>query len=325
MPMPDDVVAQLPTEYQSIDHAVMVQDTIGYTEGQLGGYFHKYFPRSYTETHDVFSQLLQFSVKYRNTLSAKESLHILDIGGGIGGNLIGLIEHIRNGFPNIGSVVVESIDGNRDALIYQQRILSRMRLNFALHFIPVNWVFTPQSMIPDLERMTDLSKPYDIIISSKFINEFYRKENGLNGLYSNFVSFSQKALDKSGITIITELTDKLSDDRHLNMIFNNETMSYFRNSSDSLRQIFPVPCHLWRDMCQSSRDCFIQQKYPDVQAKAFTQIFCSREFGADFYDSMFVGHWQKRPCRIKNATCRNSFCFQGRLYDDSKILPEHYY
>lgn len=48
--IPDDIRVQLPSEYEKIDSFSKVQDTLNYSRKQLGGYFHKYFPRSYIET-----------------------------------------------------------------------------------------------------------------------------------------------------------------------------------------------------------------------------------------------------------------------------------
>lgn len=318
--LPNDIVAQLPEHYANLSDFYDVQDTLNYTREQLNGYFHKYFPRSYKETCNVFHQLVQSSPKYKETLTSKSTLNILDIGTGIGGNLIGLLKYINNLFPNIESVHVHAVDGNRDALVYQQEIGSKLAFNFPVMFTPIHWVFTPQSFISDLKRITESSKNYDIVITSKFINEFYRKDIAVNGLYSDFINFSKRVLNRTGIVIITELTDKQPvTGIHLNMLFNNETMNYFKNNPDTLRQIFPVACHLWRDICQSSSDCFIQQKYPDVRAKAFTQVFCSREFGADFYNAEYVRYWQGEHLRIKNTTDKKAFCHQGRLYDKSEL------
>ncbi len=129
----------------------MVQDTLNYTREQLGGYFRKYFPRSYKETCNVFHQLVQSSPKYRETLASKSTINILDIGTGIGGNLIGLLKYINNHFSNIECVSVYAIDGNIEALIYQQEILSRLNFNFQINFLPMHWVFTSQTLLSDLK------------------------------------------------------------------------------------------------------------------------------------------------------------------------------
>lgn len=94
--IPQDICVQLPLPhfYEQLATHRHVQDTLGYSEAQLGGYFHKYFPRSYAETFTVMSRLVRFSQKYRKILLEKQRLTLLDIGAGIGGNMIGMLKYL---------------------------------------------------------------------------------------------------------------------------------------------------------------------------------------------------------------------------------------
>ena len=94
--IPQDICVQLPLPhfYEQLATHRHVQDTLGYSEAQLGGYFHKYFPRSYAETFTVMSRLVRFSQKYRKILLEKQRLTLLDIGAGIGGNMIRMLKYL---------------------------------------------------------------------------------------------------------------------------------------------------------------------------------------------------------------------------------------
>ncbi|MBF0468054.1 MAG: hypothetical protein HQK61_04090 [Desulfamplus sp.] len=198
---------------------------------------------------------------------------------------------------------------------------------------PVHKIFTHESLIVDLKQFCNLNNTYDIIISSKFLNEFYRKTPDIAGLYTNLIHLGHDILDQSGILIITELTDQVSkkrnppDLRYLNKIFSQETKMYFYKHKNSLKQILPLPCSMWRDICRDTNRCFVQHQYLDGVSKAFTQIFCFKTLGANFYDSSFMQKWSVRPIRINRVSIqnKNTFCYQGKLYDGNQIPSELYY
>lgn len=153
-------------------------------------------------------------------------------------------------------------------------------------------------------------------MASKFINEFYRKDKGIKGLYSRFIEFGGAVLGQEGILMITELTDPLPGYRYLNMVFNRETMSYYQACSNPVKQVFPIQCHLWRDCCEDGNNCFIQQRYLLGKAKAFTQIFCQEFLGRQFYSEQHVNQQKNAPIRIKYTGHNGGhFCYNGRLRD----------
>ncbi|MBF0468910.1 MAG: hypothetical protein HQK61_08500 [Desulfamplus sp.] len=121
--IPYDITSQLPNEYQNLDDFWAAQDTLDYSLEQLGGYFHKYFPRSYIETDTLFSYLLKYSLKYRNILSEKKQISILDVGCGIGANTIALAKNLDSNFPNLDLIKIDAVDGNNNALDYQQNLI----------------------------------------------------------------------------------------------------------------------------------------------------------------------------------------------------------
>lgn len=314
--IPQDITVQLPEFYEELTNHRHVQDTLAYSEAQLGGYFHKYFPRSYVETFTVMGLLLNASQRYRSMLSEKHHLTLLDIGGGIGGNMIGMLKFISAALPGMQSVLIYSIDGNKRALDYQARLIKKLKLNFIATFNPVHHLFSSETMIEELESFISEKACYDIVMASKFLNEFYRKDNAVTGLYSRFIEFGSAVLDHEGILMITELTDCLPGRGHLNMVFNRETLAYYRACVSPVKQVFPVQCHLWRDCCEDANKCFVQQRYLMGKAKTFTQIFCQESLGSQFYSEKYVNKQKNGPIRIKETGYNGGhFCYNGRLCD----------
>lgn len=318
--IPQDICAQLPQFYEKLETHRHVQDTLGYSEAQLGGYFHKYFPRSYAETFTVMGRLVRFAQKYRKTLSERQSLTLLDIGAGIGGNMIGMLKYISEVFHGVESVQIDSVDGNKGALDYQARLIRNLNLNFTVTFNRVHHVFSPGTLIGELGNLVSVPGGYDIVMASKFINEFYRKDNSIDGLYGGFIELGDVLLSKEGILMITELTDSLPGYGYLNMVFNRETVSYYQLSSNPLKQVFPIQCHLWRDCCEDGNRCFVQQRYFSGDVKAFTQVFCREEFGNQFYAEAYLNGQKNAPVRIKNTGWNGGqFCYQGKLRDTAEL------
>ncbi len=328
--LPDDIRLQLPKEYEAISNAKMVQNTLNYSKAQLAGYFHKYFIRSYIETSSLFNYLLQNSTKYKTLLFTKRRLRILDIGTGIGANSIALLKNINDKFNNIKSIEVDAIDGNLEALNYEQKIIKFLKFECYVKVNPVHHIFNSESLIPDLKHITNSAEPYDIVISSKFINEFYRKEQHITGVYSSIIKFSHDVLNENGILFITELTDRINsphDNRYLNKVFKNETVSYFQDYKDSLKYIVPLPCHLWQNVCQDSSKCFVQQQCLGGISKFFTQAFCFKSLSNNFYDYSFIEKWRIRPIRINISSLNliETFFYIGKLLYDNQISSDFYY
>ena len=314
--IPEDICRLLPETHEALGNFYQVQDTLNYTREQLNGYFYKYFPRSYTETFDITAGLFGCSENYRTVFSAKRHLTILDIGSGIGGNMVGLLKYISTAFPRVQTVEIDSVDGNERALDYQAYILKNIELDFSVTFNPVHHVFSPETLIEELSALDLKNKAYDIVMESKFINEFYRKKTDIQGLYAQFIGYGGDLLKQDGILMITELTDPLPGRGYFNRVFNRETRAYYKDCSTPLNQIFPIQCHLWRDCCEDGDQCFVQQRYLSGKAKVFTQIFCRQSLGRIFYGEKYLNEQKQAPIRIKETGCYGGYyCFQGKLSD----------
>ena len=314
--IPEDICNLLPESYEELNNFYQVQDTLAYTKAQLGGYFHKYFPRSYTETVSIVNHLFKTSENYRDIFSTKRHISILDIGSGIGGNLIGMLKFISATFPEVQSVLIDSIDGNKTALEYQEYIIKKINLNFTVTLNHIHHVFFPQTIIEDLKNLRPEHDSYDIVMSSKFINELYRKNSDTTGVYSDFIKYGGDVLKQDGFLMITELTDILSRHGYFNQVFNRETNAYYNTCSAPLTQVFPIQCYLWRESCEDGENCFVQHQFLSGKAKVFTQIFCQASLGNNFYNERYLNARRSAPIRIKNTRYSSGhFCYQGKLCD----------
>lgn len=156
-----------------------VQKTLDYDENDLRGYLGTYFPGSFSESYAIFSNLFRHE-SIRNSFEMKKDIYILDIGSGTGGNLLGLLWFMKKfliGFDT-KTIHIVSLDGNKCALDIQRKITGR--------FFSTNTDFSfkikelsHKCFKEDLKNIIDdckISDKFDIIMSFKFINEFYREK-----------------------------------------------------------------------------------------------------------------------------------------------------
>ena len=99
-------------------------------------YLGTYFPRSFLEINKIFTDLIQNS-HICKLLKRKKEYYILDIGSGTGGSLLGMLWFLKEFNQNNEDISIHilSIDGNRNALEIQKRLLDK----FCSKNISGNW------------------------------------------------------------------------------------------------------------------------------------------------------------------------------------------
>jgi len=225
-----------------------------------------YFPRSFLETYMIFKDLI--NNEYIKNIFEKTDFFILDIGGGLGGNLCGLLWFMRDyvkGFKN-KNIYIVSLDCNDIALDIQEQIIKK--------FFGDNTDFYPKN--PDLSRdnfgeiLQSVSEDYkfisynyknkfDIIMSFKFVNELYRDvqdyyEN--KGMYTKITNSVANFLDDNGLFILADTADKNDVEKYFPKIISEEISEYLKNNTDKLRPIAPLSCAFWYMNCRESWRCY---------------------------------------------------------------------
>lgn len=171
---------------------------------QILNYLGTYFPRSYTESYCIFTELLQTKTDY---LTSDESLDILDFGCGTGGNFFGCISAILQFRPNIKSVTLYAIDGNQHAL----RILEKIATEYRNHTDVKIQIRTFPDTVDDFYDIDILSsvieQTFDIIMSFKAICEFISKDCfEKNNAYAAVTRQFLPKLKPNGIFVLADIT-----------------------------------------------------------------------------------------------------------------------
>jgi SAM-dependent methyltransferase len=153
-----------------------VKQTLEYDEKDNKGYLGTYFPGSFSESYAIFSSLFR-NESIRNSFEMKRDIYILDIGSGTGGNLLGLLFFMKKFLIEFDNkrIHIVSIDGNHSALDFQRKLIDRFFPNVA-NFFQKRLILSRNNFKNELKNTINdynISKKFDIIMSFRFINEFY--------------------------------------------------------------------------------------------------------------------------------------------------------
>ena len=270
-----------------------------------------YFPRSFIEINKIFTDLTQNSHIYES-LKRKKEIYILDIGSGTGGSLLGLLWFLKEFNQNNEetSIHILSIDGNHNALEIQKRLLDK--------FCSKNITYVRKQSTISNNNLNDVLDQaikgftvdmFDIIISSKFVNEIYRDNQPENeglyennyqknkGMYGNIIDASSNYLAIDGIFLLSDVTDPIKPcaganvpvsfseyELYLPKIMNSETIEYLNNATAKLKPIIPLSCALWHDICKAPF--------------CFTQNIIKLEFSQDSKRDYWRKGIKDDPCKI---------------------------
>jgi SAM-dependent methyltransferase len=193
-------------------------------EEEINWYLGTYYPRSFIEAYETFHSLCKEQI-IKDIFQDKKEINILDVGSGTGGYLLGIVNAIRDilGDKEIFAI---AIDGNELALQYQKKISELMNdENLLLETMVSN--LPRDNFIPRIKEMLSFQGlKYDIIVTSKFISEYFNNPlygNSYNhvtqGLYKDFLLLAENWLQKDGITIVNDITNGVKNDFRNDSIF----------------------------------------------------------------------------------------------------------
>lgn len=321
------VVNSLPVELEYFIFQVLggkyetkqnVDDNLDNDEKKNLLYLGTYFPRSYAESYKISDNLFKNNIiKYK--YSSSTEISILDIGSGTGGNLMGLLYAVKNNLPSVKSVNILSIDGNDIALGIQKKIINHCHqmLNLSINIEYRKQIFLPQNLFAELTNIISNSSfsKFDIVMSWKFINEFYNKViTNACELYKSFLIFTEKYLTDKGLSILLDVTsqDKYKKRTYLPIIITNETVSFLKSNQNKLKILLPLSCAYNYKECKNN-NCFSQNIFIIRHQKAALDVskFCTFVFGKpQFVDEI-----------LKNEKKENSYitCYK---YNSSITYPD---
>lgn len=175
-------------------------------------YLGTYFPRTVAEVYSIFNNA--FGTHAFDFLMLQGSIKILSFGCGLGGDIFGLVvalcqlcDELKCSLP---SLEIVAIDGNQPSLETMEDILGDYFAseNVDAKITSVHHISTKDNFCPD----SCFKDRYDFILTSKALNELYSQGN--YGAYKQFCTTFLPLLNIKGVTLISDITCKLSDGRY---------------------------------------------------------------------------------------------------------------
>jgi hypothetical protein len=230
-------------------------------------YLGTYFMRSFTEASTIMNELME-NQKISNAWEDKEEINILDIGSGTGGNITGVLAFLSKFGEANKQINIYSIDGNQNALDYQEYIVDKFSQNFDINcnLERLNVVFKNRD---DFENqvhtlLANLNVSFDLIMTFKFVSEFYNTNpEEARGFYECFIETTQNFLSDTGLMIILDVVAKDYDRKRFaysTQILSKNMSNYFVKPFPKLACILPLSCAKWYRTC-STPTCYIERVF----------------------------------------------------------------
>ncbi len=252
--------------FYKLDHE-KVKENLNANEDDLKAYLGTYFPRSFTEAYRIFENLLS-SEYIQNNFKNKKELHILDIGSGTGGNLLGLLWCMKDYFKDFKSkeIHIVSIDGNNIALSYQKKLFKKFfpQIKSVIFKRLIISKDNFRSILRGTTENHELNGKFDIIMTFKLVNELYMGGyEKSRGLYKDITEIISNFINEDGLFILSDVTYKIDDktELYLPKIMNKEIFFYLKSDTAKLRPIIPLSCAFWHKNCRFPKACFTQKKF----------------------------------------------------------------
>lgn len=292
-------------------------------------YLGTYFPRSFTESYvihrNIFDSFIPWGYRFADTIN------ILDIGSGTGGQLFALLQVLSERISN-RTINVFSVDGNQNALDIQKRIFMQdngklyRHSNNVIRLYQINKVFDSGAAL--YEFITKQFGNIDIMLSFKFLSELYIKSNDS---YHAIWKAAEKVLAPNGMLTLVDVTCRMqyphgNASNYMSVILNQEIIQYLnekRNPDDLLFYAIPSCCAGHCCSCQG-KECFTSLTIPVqygpqnhlalVNSKINYKLFLHKT--GDLVDSL----WRNGTYLVNRNACEQCIAFKnyGQCFCDDQ-------
>ena len=274
-------------------------------------YLGTYFPRSFAESYCIHENLFRYE-PYAEIVRDKESLSILSVGCGTGGDILGLLCAIDECCPSIRQLDVVAFDGNHIAIDYLNDLLNlepiKNRFTITEHYVPLS-VTSKDDIQHDISQM---GGSFDFILSFKCINELMDAKILDKDAFKDIAEILCPKLNETGLLTLLDVTDKhcgVWQSKNL-----NSGLGSFHRSNTSFKSLLPVPCHFYSHKCVGGR-CFTNKKFYGTftsEDKVVYRVIGRTAFVDQLYPSIKDG-----ISYIKNVDMEPCPGFRGKPLADS--------
>lgn len=283
-------------------------------------YIGTYFPRSLIECFTIFCELYDHK-KIKEIFANRNLLQILDIGTGTGGNVIGLMFFLKKIGIKGENVTIYTVEGNRIAIEYQKKFVSRFNQEYGTHF-KLNSTEIKFTSAKTLKNQLEAylykdTNKFDIITSFKFFSEFYNENFAVSqGLFTTFADLISNYIDKNGIILILDILNPNTGRTFpfTTQIMSNELNAYLRSPNAKLNYIIPVCCAKWNSRCHTNH-CYIERQFEASHSRRQSDVskVCYRVLVPKEFSSQILSTLPDRK-KYKITQTNPQFCEDTNVY-----------
>jgi hypothetical protein len=228
-------------------------------EAENRNYLGTYFPRSFTDSYCIYSELLNNPAAVR-PLAGDKTVSVLSLGCGTAGDITGLIAALLQYRPNVRRIEVTGIDVNDIAAGFARRILGAVaaKTGVEITFSHINCDLSdPRASQSAAAR---LAPGFDFVQSFKAAGELL-PDSPANPYFRLTEEFAPLTAD-NGVFVLLDvcISNKKGRDGRFYPQILNEAMNSFCRMHDEFRTILPVSCSCRGAGCYS-KECYMSKVY----------------------------------------------------------------
>lgn len=232
-------------------------DNLDLSDEDQRKYLGTYFPRSFVELNSIFENLYQSS-RFRTVYSNLDTIAILDICAGCGGDLLGTITTILQNSKRVKNLLITVIEACESSINSLRYFIQECRKQYPYMTIECKCIRCHIQAVNDIlaQPINDYF-PYDIILFNKAGSELFRQ--GIKTVYQDICSSLAPLLNLSGVLCILDITMKDEKTGIFYPQILNDQVNRFISEVGSFCSILPIACRFKELECNTP--CYTQQHF----------------------------------------------------------------
>lgn len=232
-------------------------DNLDLSDEEQRKYLGTYFPRSFVELNTIFSNLYK-SGRFQSVYSNLDTIAILDICSGGGGDLMGTITACLQNSKRLKTLLITVIEACESSINSLRYFIQECRKQYPYVTIECKCIRCRILSVNDiLAQPINEYFPYDIILFDKAGSELFRQ--GMKMVYKDICSVLAPLLNLSGVLCILDITMKDEGTGIFYPQILNDQVNRFISEDGSFSSILPLSCRFKERECNTP--CYTQQVF----------------------------------------------------------------